>query len=490
MIKQLQDIDVEISYLFGIYNLLRWDIFSGMPKNGAEFRGKVIGYVTQKKCEVITSDKSKEVLEYFKDVQFDNENHYGMYKELKCLYDELSYSNDQQQFEWGRVLGESNAMRYQAFLKKDYSMYEPYVEKIFKIFNEMYDKEKYPSAMDYALSKQDYTLTTEKVDRYFEELKTGVIELLNRIKKSDVKTSSDCADFPIKDKAKFQRVSNKIISKIGYDLDSGANIHMEQPFTARIGPKDARACANYDFFRHALFTVIHETGHAIYSYNSPELEEYGLWGGQMGLQESQSKFYENMIGRTKECLSYFYPYLQEEYEELRGVEFQKFYEACNNVKVSSNRVAADELTFNLHIIIRYEVEKAILSGEVSAHDLRDLWNKKYEEYLGVTPVSDAEGILQDPHWTMGFIGYFPNYSLGNLYSAQFRHKMLEDIPNAYEEIAKGNFDPVNNWLKENIHKYGKIYTAGELIEKLTGEELNVQYYIDYLNEKYGEIYHV
>ena len=279
---------------------------------------------------------------------------------------------------------------------------------------------------------------------------------------------------------------------MGYDFDAGKLEESVHPFTIGLSREDVRITTNYDEndFRPAIFSCIHEGGHAIYEQNIPEnLSGTGLQdGASMGIHESQSRFYENIIGKSQEFWIYFYAEVKKRFTQFKDVDFEEFYKGINLVEPSFIRVDADELTYSLHIIIRYEIEKALINGEVEVEDLPELWNSKYKEYLGIEPKNDSEGVLQDVHWAGGTIGYFPSYALGNLYGAQFFNKMKKDMPSVLEDIKQGKLDSVYNWLKENIHKHGAIYTPAELIKIVTGEELNAKYFIDYLNEKYSNIY--
>jgi carboxypeptidase Taq len=266
------------------------------------------------------------------------------------------------------------------------------------------------------------------------------------------------------------------------------------PFTTAFENKDVRITTNYNEneFRTALYACIHEGGHAIYEQDIPdELKGTMLAAGvSMGVHESQSRFYENIIGRSRPFWKYFFPEAQKRFPQFRNVTAEDLYRGVNDVQPSLIRIEADELTYSLHIIIRYEIEKAIFDGDVDIEDLRDIWNQKYREYLGVEPQNDGEGILQDMHWSSGNFGYFPSYALGNLYGAQFLKVIRQDIPDLDNRIKGGDFEALHLWLKENIHKYGSVYKPEELIKKVTGEELKAKYYVDYLNKKYGELYGV
>ena len=264
------------------------------------------------------------------------------------------------------------------------------------------------------------------------------------------------------------------------------------PFTINFGNKDVRITTHYleNEFRSALFSCIHEGGHAIYEQNiADDLEGTMLGTGtSMGVHESQSRYYENILGRSREFWTYFYPEAIKRFPQFEGVSFEEFYKAINIVEPSLIRTESDELTYSLHVIIRYEIEKELINGNIKVEDLPQIWNAKYKEYLGVEPKNDAEGVLQDMHWSGGSFGYFPSYALGNLYGAQFLGKMLKEMPDYNKNISEGNLDEIRLWLKENIHKYGSVYKPAELIKKVTGEELTAKYFIEYLNNKYNKVY--
>jgi carboxypeptidase Taq len=208
----------------------------------------------------------------------------------------------------------------------------------------------------------------------------------------------------------------------------------------------------------------------------------------MGVHESQSRFYENIIGRSRPFWAFLFPEVQKRFPQFKGVSLDEFYKGVNDVKPSLIRIEADELTYSLHIIIRYEIEKAIFEDGADVDELPALWNKKYKEYMGVEPENDAEGILQDVHWAGGNFGYFPSYALGNLCGAQFLKIMRKDIPDLDSSIEQGGLQIIHSWLKEHIHKHGSVYKPEELIKMVTGEELTAKYYIDYINDKFSSIY--
>ena len=296
------------------------------------------------------------------------------------------------------------------------------------------------------------------------------------------------------DKGRQEQLSLMLLDAMGYDYkESGRVDETGHPFTTSLGPKDVRITRHYyeESIESAIFSSVHEGGHAIYDQNMPhQLAEYGIdEAPSMGIHESQSRFYENIIGRSLSFWRAFYPKLQKIFPEYQEISLEDFYRIVNKVTPSLVRTEADEVTYSLHVIIRYEIEKLMVSGAVSVDELPALWNQKYEEYLGITPPNDSEGLMQDVHWSEALIGYFPSYALGNLYGAQFYHQMKKDIPNVTEQIEAGDLTEIFNWLKTNVHEQGNLYTPAELVERVTGEPLNPQYFLDYLNEKYSRIYH-
>jgi carboxypeptidase Taq len=243
----------------------------------------------------------------------------------------------------------------------------------------------------------------------------------------------------------------------------------------------------------ALFGTIHECGHALYEQNiSPKLIGTPLCGGaSMGIHESQSLFFENILGRSKSYWRNQFSSLKEVAGDyLENVTFEEFYQSVNHSEPSLIRIEADELTYPLHIMVRYEIEKELIDGSLEVKDLPSVWNQKMEEYLGITPSNDAEGVLQDVHWSGGSIGYFPSYALGAMYSAQFKNTMIKELPSYDELLEQGQIEPIVNWLTKNIHQYGRLKTPTELLVDVTGEELNVTYFINYLTDKYTSLYNL
>jgi carboxypeptidase Taq len=236
---------------------------------------------------------------------------------------------------------------------------------------------------------------------------------------------------------------------------------------------------------------MHEAGHAMYEQGVPEKYKRHPLGGaaSLAIHESQSRLWENIIGRSKEFWSFFYPSMQMLFPQyLSDVTVEDFYRGINKVEPSLIRVEADEATYNMHIMLRLEIEVGLMEGTIKVENLPEIWNTKMKDYLGITPPNDALGVLQDVHWSGGMIGYFPTYTLGNLASVQLWDKLVEENPNVYDEIAKGQFETILGWMRENVHQYGRKYEPQEIMLRATGNKITPEPYMAYLKEKYGEIY--
>lgn len=485
----------KINYIIQAEGLINWDMQTGIPEKAIPGRVEVIGYLYRQLLNMLTDRKVCQWLEYFSDkmdkLSFLDKR---MIENLKEEYDQIVKIPKERSTEYQMLCSSSEAFWKKAKENNDYEGFKPYLSKIIEFNREFSEYIGYEGNIyNKCLNDYEKNISVEKLDGIFKILKDGVVELLEKVKKSNVTIDDSflkkkCS---ISDQDRFGR---QVLEKLGYDFQAGRLDTTVHPFTTSFGNKDVRITTHYyeNDFKSAFFSNIHEGGHGIYEQNCDDQLEYtGLSGGtSMGVHESQSRFYENILGRSKEFWTYFYEDVQATFPQFNEVSFNSFYKAINKVEPSLIRIEADELTYSIHIIIRYEIERALMNNEITVDELPDVWNKKYKEYLGVEPSNYSEGVLQDSHWSGGLIGYFPSYALGNLYGAQFLNQMKKDIPNYDVEVKNGNFMIINNWLKENIHKYGKLYTPSELVVKVTGEELNPKYFLDYLNKKYGEIYNI
>ncbi|ERI90492.1 putative thermostable carboxypeptidase 1 [Clostridiales bacterium oral taxon 876 str. F0540] len=491
-LKEFKEYMTRIEYLNSASSVLSWDMMVSIPRKGKAYRSDVLGYLSSESYKLQTSDTMKEFIDYFISQENLDDVTESMVRNAKKSYDQTKKIPEDRYREYVVLASNSFSAWEEARAKSDYSIFKPYLEKIVKFNQEFleywgYEGNKYNTLLDL----YEPGITVEKLDKVFGELREAIVNLLEKIQKSDVKPNTEFF-YKHFTKEEQEEFGVFVASKFGYDFEAGRIDVSAHPFTTTFDNKDVRITTRYDEneFRGALFSTIHESGHAIYEQNIPdELKGTGLATGvSMGVHESQSRYYENILGRSKEFWKYFYPEAQKRFKQFEGVSLEEFYKAINVVEPSLIRTEADELTYSLHIIIRYEIEKELINGRISLDELPKVWNEKYKEYLGVEPKNDAEGVLQDMHWSDGSFGYFPSYALGNLYGAQFLSRLLQDIPDYYSLVERGEFDKIHEWLKENIHKHGSVYKPADIIKMVTGEELNAKYFIEYLNKKYSEIY--
>ena len=375
----------------------------------------------------------------------------------------------------------------------DFSKFLPMLERTIELKRQQAEALGYPQCpYDALLDEFEPEELTANVGPVLEKLREDLVPLVTSIQQCGRKP--DCSivhrDYPTDVQDRFVR---EAATAIGFDFNRGRLDVTSHPFCCTLGPGDCRITTRYypQFFNAAFFGVMHEAGHGIYEQGLPA-DQYGLPLGEavsLGIHESQSRLWENFVGRNRAFWTHFYPKARENFPAALGdVPADDFFFAINEVRPSLIRVEADEATYNLHILIRFELERAMLDGEVQAVDLPDAWNEKYEKYLGITPPSNSEGVLQDVHWSAGLIGYFPTYSLGNLYAAQFFAQAEKDLGNLSESFAKGEFQPLRDWLREKIHRHGQHFTAAELVERVTGRGLSAQPLLDHLRTKMGILY--
>lgn len=495
-VEKFKELDEKISHFTSISGLLSWDQKVIAPKKGRAAFAKASGTLRTEEFKMTVSEEMGELLHILTTPgaeEYLDEKVKAQVRERKEFYDRSKSIPAEMIKDFSVLTSVANDAWEEARESNEFEKYLPYLEKIVDFKRkavEIYGYENHP--YDALLNEYEPGLTVEKLDPLFVQLRESSTELLRRIQNSAYQPPAEIFSQPysVEKQKDFNRY---ILPIIGFDMEAGRLDETVHPFAQTVNPGDVRITTRYlkDNVRSAIFGTIHEAGHGIYEQNIDSefagtvLQE----GASFGIHESQSRFLENMVGRSEQFWKYFYPTLQDHFpEQLKDITLDDFYRAINAVEPSFIRVEADELTYNLHIMVRYEIEKALIAGEIEAKDLPAIWNAKMNEYLGVTPDSDSVGVLQDIHWSFGGLGYFPSYSLGNLYAAQILHKIQQDVPNFYESIENGEFHVIQDWLKENIHQHGRLYTPNELIVKATGEELNAEYLVKYLEEKYSKVY--
>lgn len=499
-VKDVEKSFIELVKKMSAYNealsLIFWDLRTGAPKKGVEQRSEVIGLLSS---EVFAMSTSAEISTYIEVLsQEEVYNHLPLItqklvNECKKEYDRNKKIPQDEYKEYTVLLTKSESVWETAKDTSNFAMFQPYLEKIVDFNRKFieywgYEGNKYNTLLD----MYEPGMTVEILDDVFSKLRNEIVPLVLQIAESKQKPHVDFLfeHFP---KGKQEAFSMEILKQLQYDFEAGRLDETVHPFEITINSNDVRITTKYDEndFRTAVFGTIHECGHAIYEQNvSKELEGTLLASGtSMGIHESQSLFFENFIGRNRNFWVRNFSLLQQMAPfQFSDIELDDFYRAINESRPSLIRIEADELTYPLHIMIRYEIEKALFNNEIEVADLPEIWNSKYKEYLGIEPENDGEGVLQDVHWAGGSFGYFPSYALGYMYAAQFKQSMLKDLPNFDELLASGDITFIKKWLNENIHQYGKLKDPLELLHDITGEGLNVQYLINYVKDKYRTIY--
>jgi carboxypeptidase Taq len=496
-IERLNALAAEIFDLNGISALLGWDQHVNMPPGGVEDRSNqtalIGGYlhdrITSNELGQLISDLEKEI----GDLNADNDAARNVRK-AKWHYEQNSRIPKKTMIEFLMVTTQANEIWVKARHNNDYASFQPILQRIVELRQEIAEYFKpYDHVYDPLLDMFEPGMKTAEVKQIFNALRPMQVELIKAISQSkQVDNSFLKKNY---DKVLQEKFGRHVITRFGYDWNRGRLDVTAHPFTTGFGLGDVRITTRYldNDGASALFSTMHESGHALYSqgcnplYARTVLQE----ASSLAFHESQSRMWENLVGRSKEFWTYFYPSFQMLFSShLGNVDLETFYKGINQVEPSLIRVEADEATYNLHIMLRLEIEIGLMEKTISTKDLPEIWNTKMRDYLGVAPTNDAQGVLQDIHWSGGMIGYFATYALGNLLSVQLWEKMNQDVPNIPDEMAKGEFSSILHWLRENVHQYGSKYSSQELIQKITGSKISAEPYIRYLNQKYHQIYNI
>ena len=473
--------------------LIYYDGETTAPKDTAENRAVSLSVLTEEIYRLSTSDETVKLLEFLdknKD-ELDKKERRMIFLMLRDIREMQKIPMDEYVAYQELVVRAEDAW-HRAKEESDFEMFRPYLEQLFatqKKFAAYAAPEKDP--YDYCLNKFEEGVTKEILDEFFGKLKAGIVPLLKKVTaKPQVDDSIRFGKFSDAAQEKFAYF---LMKTMGLDLGHVGLSTTEHPFTTSLGShNDERITTHYheDDFVSSMYSVIHEGGHALYDTGSaPDLAYTVLDGGTtMGIHESQSRFYENILGRNRAFCKFLFPHLNEFFPgEFDGYTAEDFYRAVNKAQPSLIRTEADELTYALHVMVRYELEKKVFAGEIEVKDLPQQWNALYKEYLGIDVPDDKRGLLQDSHWSSGLIGYFPSYALGSAYGAQFIAKMCETV-DVDKCLENGDFAPINDWNREHIWKYGSLFTPDEVLDNALGMPFDAQYFIDYLTEKYTEIY--
>lgn len=475
--------------------IISWDSETEAPVGCLEERSKQVGILSEMSYKL---ERSDEYIETVKTL-FEHINELdGVLKvEIKKVHKNLMESLKipmEELVEYSILISKAQSIWADAKVNNDYNKFAPTLDEIIK-FNKRYVKyletEKL-SGYNVLLDMYEEGMTKESYDKFFSLLKEEIVPLVHKI--NDLPKVECSFKDQLFDINKQKEFANYLMDVMCFDKSRGLMKESEHPFTSGFGTSDVRITNHYyeDLLISSIFSCIHELGHATYEQQCDPLLDSTLVGGgtSMAMHESQSRFYENIVGRSYEFWVRHYPKLKSIFsDELKDVTLDEFYKHINNVECSLIRTEADELTYPLHIMVRYEIEKLIIESDIDVYELPKLWNKLYKEYLGIDVPNDKQGILQDVHWAGGSFGYFPTYALGSAYGAQLLDAMKKDLD--FEKvIGEENLKAINEWLKNKIHIYGATKTPDELMNIATGKSFDASYFVEYLKNKFSKLYNL
>lgn len=469
--------------------LFEWDNETLAPEEANEYTAKAISSLSEQYREMMVSEEMKSAVAACHSEGGLSETEEAMVKEAEEEMERLSCIPAGEYREFAKIRAIATGVWAKAKEEQDFQKFAPMLETIVGYQKRFasYQAKEGQKLYDVMLDSYEKDFPMKALDAFFGELKAALVPLLKQAQKAcaDVDTSFLSADYPLNAQEEAARF---LAEYVGFDFNRGVLAVSAHPFTTNLHNHDVRITTHYGKrIDSSIFSVIHETGHALYELGiRDDLTQTVLGqGSSMGMHECQSRFFENIIGRSRAFWEPIYGRVAEMFgEPLKSVALDDFLAAVNRTAPGLIRTEADELSYSLHVLIRYEIEKMIIEDDVPTADLPEIWNQKYEEYLGVRPRNDAEGILQDIHWSQGSFGYFPSYALGSAFGAQIYFHMKKEM-DLDRLLREGRLDVIRAYLRERIHRYGKLKTSRELLRETTGEDFSAKYYIQYLKDKYG-----
>ena len=491
---QMMVIQQEVGDIHGVLALMGWDQEVYMPRKGAATRGRQLATLSGMAHTRFISEEMGHAIERAGSEELTLDQQVNLR--------EISWSHKRAgklPTSLVKALAETSSAAIEVWMQaradNDFPSFAPWVEKLVKLQKESAEAIGYENeAYDALLEEYEPGASTQDISDVFEALRGPTVDLVQRIRNSEVKPRTDFLKktYPVEDQRRFGVMVSK---QMGFDYEAGRLDISPHPFCTHMGVQDVRLTTRYseDLPAQSLYGIIHETGHGLYEQGQ-DVNHEGTPRGQsvsLGIHESQSRMWENMVCRSRAFWRYFYPKFVETFpDSMQGVTEEELYAAVNEVTPSLIRVEADEVTYNLHILLRFEIERGLFADVYTVDDLPDIWHAKMKEYFGIEPPDDRSGVLQDIHWSHGGFGYFPTYTLGNLYGAQFYDTAKQALPDLTEQIAHGELLPLREWLRENIHQLGMAYRPKDLVKQVTGKALSADYFLAYMEEKFGALYEV
>lgn len=477
--------------------LFEWDSETLAPEESMEYTAKTIGIISGEYFNTLINKEVKSLLEQLSTEEAQKELSFyekAIIKNLNKTYEQMEKIPVDEYTAFRELTAKASGIWSRARKNKSFSDFAPTLGQIIEYQKKFagYRKKEGQHLYNILLDDFEEGFTIEKLDVFFDKIKTAVVPLLKEItEKKEIDKSYNHLFYSPDKQREF---AHYISEYVGFDFRKGVLAESAHPFTTNLHNHDVRITTHIyeNNLESSIFSMIHECGHGIYEMNIDDsITQTPIGGGSsMGVHESQSRFFENMLGRSEAFWTPVYPRLQNLFkEQLENVSLSHFVAGINKAKPGLIRTEADELTYSLHIIIRYELEKMIFNNEVTIEDLPAIWNQKYKEYLGIEPLDASQGILQDIHWSGGSFGYFPSYAIGSAVAAQIYYHMEKVLP-VKEYLLQGNITPIKDYLREHIHKYGASKNTTELLTDMMNEDLNADYYVNYLTEKYRKLYHL
>lgn len=487
----------KIEYLrFTNNNILYWDKITTMPKKSLEFRSEVMAFFAGELHKLSEDKEFISLVNYFEEKGLDELDIItsSMIRKIKRNHEYINRIPQEEYKDYIYLISKTEEIWSSCKKDNDFDTIVPYLEKIvehFKSFTKYWGYEENP--YDALLRFYETGVTVKVIDPMFNQLRDFIIELLKKIETSKVEIKKDIFK-GVFNKEDQSKMTKDILNRIGFDFEAGRLDEGEHPTMLSSFNKDVRIITSYDDtdFIPGFTTALHGGGQALYEQGIGS-DLYGTLLAEpssMVILESVARFYENIFGKSKEFWDFFSPIIKEYFPSLKDISKEEFFKAMNKVETSFIRMDADELTYNLHTIIRYEIEKDLINNKLRVKDIPKVWNEKFKNYFGIEPPNHTLGVLQDVHWFSGYFGYFPSHILGNLYGAQIYYTLKRDIPDYEDIVSGGNWKEINEWFKEKIFIHGAVYGPQELIYLVTDEKLKVEYFMNYLEEKYKEIYEI
>ncbi len=494
---RLTQLLTEIANLQAAAGVLDWDQHTYMPKAGAQARGNQLAALRKVIHERLVSPEIGRLLEDLRDYEaslpYDSDEA-STIRVARRQHEKAVRLPPDLVVRIARAESESLAAWLKAREARDYAIYRPALERTVDLARETAEALGYEDhPMDALLDREEPGMKVAALEALFARLRETLVPLARSIfERADA--VDDSVLYQEFDWEQQLAASRDAVRAVGFDMDLRGRFDLTvHPFTESVSIDDTRITARVSssFFNSCFFASLHEAGHGTYSQGfPPRFEQTILFGGaSSGLHESQSRLWENVVGRSRAFWEFFYPRLRGYFPaQLEGVPVENFYRAVNKVKRSFIRVEADEVTYNLHVMVRHELEKAVFDGKLAVRDMAEAWKAKFEEYLGLTPPDDLVGVLQDVHWTSGFGAVFAGYTIGNVSAVQLYEKALEEYPDLPNQFARGEFSNLLGWMNRNVHAHGAKFTPQELLERVTGRPLDAEPYLRYIRTKFEDIY--